>query len=180
VADASARLPMGAEIWGFPACRECGYRWTSTFEEARALIAATPARLRSLLEGRDDARRKPNATTWSPSGYVWHLSDWFRIQATRIQGIVHDPDYRHVGYDQDEVAGLFRYDELSPVAGLWSLEQSAAQLLLATDGIDPATPFRHPDHGEITVEDIVRYVGHEAPHHELDVRRGLGLVTGQA
>jgi hypothetical protein len=173
---ATEPLPIGAETWGFPHCRECGYAWDTGFEEARVLIQEAPRRLRGLLKGQPHARRKPNATTWSPSGYVWHLSDWFRIQAQRIYGISHDPDYVHVGYDQDDVAALFRYDELPVASGLWAIERSAEEFQLATEDVDPATRFRHPDAGDITIEDVVRYVGHEAPHHELDVRRGLGIA----
>jgi hypothetical protein len=168
------KLPLGAETYGYPACRECGYSWTTSFDEARSLISDAPGRYAELLQGHEDAKRKPDEKTWSPSGYVWHLSDWLRIQGLRIYGISRDPQYRHVGIDPDDLDGIFHYDSLSTPAGLWALEQSSAQFLRATDSVNPELVFNHPDAGPITIEDIVRYLGHEVHHHDLDVRRGLG------
>jgi hypothetical protein len=175
MSGAAQGLPLGGEDFGYPNCRECGYPWSTSFEEARSVLASAPQRFEALLQDGTDLKRKPDPKIWSPSGYVWHLSDWLRIQAQRIYGITHDPAYEHVGIDQDELDGLFHYDRLSTPAGLWALERSAGDFQTATEGIDPNQTFDHPTAGTISLHDIVRYVAHEVVHHDLDVRRGLGL-----
>src|SRR5688572_23180407 len=89
-------MNYGARVWGDP-CPGCGYSWSMSFEDALELIGGASARYASLLNGREEAAMiKPDPETWSPSGYVWHLSDWFRIQGQRIYSISKDPLYRWV------------------------------------------------------------------------------------
>lgn len=121
--------------------------------------------------------RKPNDDTWSPAAYIWHTSDWFRIQGQRIYALAHDPHYRFVplGVEPDELGEIFKYDESPPLAGLWSLERAADLFLGAAADADHNLVFRAPGGDTWTVEELVVWVGHEAVHHELDIRRGLGL-----
>ena len=170
-------LPLGAEDWGYPNCRECGYSWDTAFHEARSLIESTPVRYAELLKDSREPRSKPDDRTWSPSGYVWHLSDWFRIQGQRIYAIAHDPDFEYakLGSDPDGLNDIFKYDEQSTPGGLWALEQATKLAVLAIDETDPKLVFVHPDGPKWTVLELVVYLGHESVHHELDIRRGLGL-----
>jgi hypothetical protein len=168
------RVPLGAEEWGFPTCRECGYSWETSPAEARETIASAPEQFAALLEGHKDAKTKPGPNTWSASGYVWHLSDWLRIQGGRIYGIRHDPDYEPVPLDPDDIDAVFHYDLLSTPAGLWMLKQCAQIFLTATENLDPRLTFQHPVLGEVAVADVVRYVGHEVPHHLMDCEKALG------
>lgn len=126
--------------------------------------------------------QKPQEETWSPSGYVWHLSDWFRIQGQRIYAIDKDPLYRFVPIrvEPDELGTIFEYDALPPVAGLWALQRAAELFVDAAQHAERDLIFRAPDGESWTVADLVVWVGHEAVHHEMDVRRGLEEHEGSA
>ena len=180
---------MGYETWnavledeyGYPSCRECGYSFEEvSLESARALVDAAPSRYATLLRDTPHARRKPNPQTWSPSAYAWHLGEWLRIQAERVYAVMHDPlwDFDNwVPLDPDELDAVFHYDRLSVEGGLFALRQSADWFLAATEELDPARSFEHRTLGlRLTVLDLIRLVSHEVPHHELDIRRGLGLA----
>jgi len=176
MSETEQRLPPGADEWGFPRCRECDYAWGKPLDEVERIVASASAAYASLLAGRVDAKRRPDEKTWSPSGYVWHISDWLRIQGGRVYGIRHDPNYTSWPVEPDDIDALFHYDELSTVAGLWILERSAETFLAAIAGLDPELTFEHPVVGELVVMDLVRYVCHEVPHHEMDMKRGLGVA----
>jgi hypothetical protein len=108
----------GARAWGDP-CPGCGYSWSTTYEEALDLIAGAANRCADHIRGHETAAMaKPDAETWSPSGYIWHLSDWFRIQGQRIYTIANDPLYRwvHLRLDPADLGKTFKYDELPPNA----------------------------------------------------------------
>lgn len=141
-------------------------------DEARRLIDGCPARIARILEGRN-AARKPSPDTWSPAGYVWHLADAIRAWGERLIGIGRDPAFRIVPFDQDELARVRGYDRLSPIVGLWALGRAVEDLDRALDEVDVRTPLEHPEFGAGTVADVVRWIAHEAHHHELDVRRGI-------
>ena len=72
----------GAGFYGDP-CRECGYSWSISPEEANALIADAPRRYAELLDGADGNARHP-ALTWSAKAYVCHVADNLRNWAERI------------------------------------------------------------------------------------------------
>lgn len=180
---------MGYETWdqvvedeyGYPICRECGHSFKDvSLETVRSLVEAAPGRYASLIRGRPEARRKPNEKTWSPAGYAWHVSDWLRIQSGRVYGVTHDSDWapeRWVPLDPDDIDGMFHYDALPTEAGLFALEQSAKFFLAATEGIDPDYAFEHPQLPmKLKVIDVLGLVAHEIPHHEMDIRRGLGVT----
>ncbi len=173
----ASRAHPGAAIWGDPVCMHCGYAWATSHESALDLVASAPQRFREVIGGREgEAMRKPDPATWSPAGYIWHLSDWFRIQGQRIYALAHDPQYRFVplGVEPDELGEIFKYDELPPRAGLWALEHAAGLFVDAGRGADATLVFRAPDGSEWTVGQLIVWVGHEAVHHELDIARGLG------
>jgi hypothetical protein len=168
------------EEYGYPSCRECGYSFENvTLESVRALVRDAPPRFASLLRGHPRARTKPNEKTWSPSGYAWHVSDWLRIQGGRVYAVAHEADWTPeywVALDPDEIDSMFHYDELPTEGGLFALEQSAGFFLEATEDLDPDQRFLHRGLGlKLRVLDIVGLVSHEIPHHEMDIRRGLGI-----
>ena len=165
----------GAQLWGEP-CSECGYSWTTSYEDALDHVAAAPTRFGHLIMGHEEqAMTKPQPGVWSPSGYVWHTSDWFRIRGQRIYALDNDPLYKFVplGVEQDELGTIFKYDELPPRAGLWSLEWAANLFLSAARDAARDLEFNAQDGTHWSVEELVVWVGHESVHHELDVRRGL-------
>jgi hypothetical protein len=165
--------------YGFPSCRECGHDFELTFEECRSLVATAPGLFSGLIEGHAEPKKKPAPATWSPSGYIWHTSDWFRIQALRVYAVQHDPAWTPDAWvllDPDLIDEMFHYDQLSTTSGVFALGQSAALFMAATETLDPERTFQHPSGPEFRILDFVRMVSHEVPHHALDIRRGLGIV----
>lgn len=170
---------QGPRVWGDP-CPHCGYSWDTTLEEALDLIAGAASRYGEHLRGREQAAMvKPDAETWSPSGYVWHLSDWFRIQGQRIYTIANDPLYRwvHLRLDPGELGGAFNYDELPPTAGLWALQKAADLFVEAARGADRSLVFERGEGDSWSVGELVVWVGHEVIHHDKDIRAGLKLPS---
>lgn len=170
----------GARVWGDP-CPGCGYSWSTTYEEALELIRGAASRYADLIRGREEsAMVKPDSETWTPSGYVWHLSDWLRIQGQRIYAVDNDPLYRWVKLqlDPSELGERFNYDELPPTAGLWALQKAADLFVEAATDADRSRVF---DTGEDswTVGELVIWVGHEVIHHEKDIRAGLGSPSSE-
>lgn len=153
-------------------CRECGFTWTLGVDEAVAHIRSAPQRYRSHLADRDGSAR-PAPDVWSPSAYVWHLADAFRVWAERLHAIAADGQARLAGFDPDELAAVRAYDAQPQSAGLWTLSRAVGDLDAALEEVDAATTFSHPEWGPGDVGDVLRWLAHEAVHHELDVSRGL-------
>jgi hypothetical protein len=66
-----------------------------------------------------------------------------------------------------------RDDALPGATWPWALARSVDALLLSLAPLTNDTPFVHPEWGDGTVADALRWLAHETVHHELDVRRGL-------
>jgi len=167
------------EQYGFPTCRECGHNFELSLEECRSLVASAPDLFAGLIEGRPEPKKKPAPATWSPSGYVWHTSDWLRIQSLRVYSVEHDPAWTPDAWvllDPDEIDGMFHYDRLPTASGVLALRQSVALFLTATEELDPERVIDHPSGAKPRIIDILRMVTHEVPHHAQDIRRGLGIT----
>lgn len=155
-----------------PSCAECEFSWLTTGDAALAQVRAGPARFADLLEG-PHATVVPAPQVWSPSAYVWHVSDLVRAWAERLHSLGIDPDAPWAGFDPDELARARHYDALPPSTGPWSLARSVDALAQSLEPLGTDTPFEHPEWGSGTVADALRWLAHETVHHELDVRRGL-------
>jgi hypothetical protein len=153
-------------------CAECGFAWLVDGEQALDDVRRAPGRFAALLDGAD-ATVAPAAGVWSPSAYVWHVGDLARAWAERLHSLGTDPAAAWAGFDPDELARARHYDALPQASGPWALARSvdALEQGLAPLAMDAA--FTHPEWGRGTVADALRWVAHEAVHHELDVRRGL-------
>lgn len=172
-------MTYGSLVWGDP-CPACGYSWATSYDEALELIAGAAPRYGELIRGREEiSMLKPAPDTWSPSGYVWHLSDWFRIQGQRIYMIANDPLYRWVqlGFDPTKLGELFKYDQLPPTAGVWALQKAADLFVEAAADADAALVFDPGDGDSWTVGELVVWVAHEVVHHDKDIRDGLEAIA---
>jgi hypothetical protein len=156
-------------------CRGCGFAWTIGADETLADIRSAAGRFAELLEGRD-ATRKSRPEVWSPSAYVWHVGDVIRAWSERLYALSRDGGVRWAGFDPDELGRARRYDELPPVVGPWALDHAADALMEALGPLDLDAGFTHPEWGHGTVTDALRWIAHETVHHDLDIRRGLGLA----
>jgi hypothetical protein len=155
-----------------PACAECGFAWSTAGDEALDHVVAGADRFSDLFRGRD-ATRRPSPHVWSPSAYVWHVSDVTRAWSERLHTLHADPDAAWAGFDPDQLAAARHYLDLPQATAAWSLARSTDALAQAVEPLEMATGFVHPEWGEGTVTDALRWVAHEFVHHELDVRRGL-------
>lgn len=67
----------GAVNYGDP-CRECGFVWTTTLEEAEVVVANCPVALHGLVAGSSGDERRPDLA-WSVGAHVCHVADILRI-----------------------------------------------------------------------------------------------------
>lgn len=157
-------------------CDECGFDWSISVDDSNALIAGAPARYASLLEGRDGSSA-PTPGVWSPVAYVWHVVDVMRIGADRIWAARSDGSAVIVPYEQDELAAVRGYSALPQGSAVWALGRAAGDWSAASESADHGTPFRHPEMpAGTTLADHARRIAHEVHHHDLDIRRGLGVA----
>jgi hypothetical protein len=153
-------------------CAACGFTWTADAAPLLDHVAGAGGRFGALLAGRD-ASRKPDAETWSPSAYVWHVGDVTRAWSERLHALANDPAARWAGFDPDELGRARAYDQLPAVTGPWALDRATDAFAQVLAWLDLDDGFDHPEWGHGTVADAVRWVAHELAHHERDVRRGL-------
>lgn len=168
---------MTTELWGRARygdpCRECGYDWSITSEEAVTLVAAVPGRYAALLDGKDASLRHPDLD-WTAGAYVCHVTDNLRIWAERLMGAVLGGETDGPGYDENLLARARVYDRV-PVAGaLWSLRHAADGWVEAVGrALAAGVVLLHAERGEQRASDVARNNAHDAYHHEWDIRRTL-------
>jgi hypothetical protein len=155
-----------------PECAECGFSWLTEPGPARDAVERVPDRFAALLSG-VDGTQAPTPEVWSPSAYVWHVSDLVRAWAERLHTLAADPGAAWGAFDPDELARARHYDALPQVSGPWAVARSFDALQRSLEPLASDTAFTHPQWGRGTVADALRWIAHEAVHHELDVRRGL-------
>jgi len=170
--DVTEETPRSGE------CEECAFDWTTPAPEAIELVEGSPARVADLFSGGAASRTAGAADPgrWSPAAYLWHLVDVIRFGTERLWTLALDPGAGFPGWDQDEMAAACRYDGLSTAVGVLALEVAVADWAVAAREAPPEAIVRLPVLGEMTTGDAVRRNAHEAVHHELDIRRGLGLA----
>jgi hypothetical protein len=117
----------GRAIYGDP-CRECGYDWSISQQEALSVVASIPARYAELLRNRDGRQRHPSLD-WSVGAYACHVGDNLRIWAERLAGASLGSSRRVVPYDQDLLARTRGYEHVPLEAALWSLERAVGDWL---------------------------------------------------
>jgi hypothetical protein len=153
-------------------CAECGFSWECDAPTALSIIDAAADRFEDLLPG-DAADAPVAAERWSPSAYVWHVGDLVRAWAERLHSLGVAPTTPWAGFDPDELAHARHYEALPPTTAAWALARAAEALHHSLDELDPDLAFEHPEWGQGTVTDALRWLAHEVEHHDLDVRRGL-------
>lgn len=160
------------------ACEECGFDWTTPADDAIRLVEGSPERVAGLLEGGVASRSAVAADPdrWPPTSYLWHLVDVVRFGTERLWTLALGPGAGLPGWDPDEMAAARRYEGLPADVGLLALEVAVADWVIAAREAPPGATVHLPVLEAITTEDSIRRNAHEAVHHELDVRRGLGMA----
>jgi hypothetical protein len=139
-------------------------------QNAIELVAQAPDGVAGAITGiKDPARR--TGERWSASMYVWHLVDVLRIGTERLLTLTHDPDRGITCWDENALAEVRRYQQLSPTVGLLVL-RSAAQAWATAAAMAPAdVQVRHPRFGFFAAAEIIRRDAHEVHHHLMDINR---------
>src|SRR5215472_1756378 len=153
-----------------PICAECGFDWQMTRQNAIELVAQAPDGAAAAITGiKGPARR--TGERWSASMYLWHLVDVLRIGTERLLTLAHDPDRGITCWDENALAEVRRYQQLSPAVGLIVL-RSAAQAWTATAAVAASdVQVRHPQFGSFGAVEIIRRDAHEVHHHLMDINR---------
>jgi hypothetical protein len=162
----------GRSVYGDP-CRECGFDWSISRDDATALIIAAPARYADILRGHDGSERHPDLA-WSAGAYVCHVTDNLRIWAERLAGFALGATGQVANYDGDLLARARAYEDVPIQASLWSLRRAAHDWTEAFSlAVDRRVVLLHPERGEQSTLDVARNNAHDTHHHEWDVRRSL-------
>jgi hypothetical protein len=168
----------GSSFYGDP-CRECGFGWGLTKQEALTMVEGVPDRYWEALDGQDPATRHPELG-WSAGAYVCHVTDNLRIWAERLVGLSPAGGGAVAGYDPDLIARGRVYEAVPVYGALWSLRSAVENWLEAVEtATEAGVVLDHPDRGPQTVEDVVRTNTHDAHHHEWDIRRSFGAVGSE-
>ena len=162
----------GRATYGDP-CRECGFAWSVTLDEAVAVVRAIPATYAQALGGAAGSERHPDLS-WSVGSYVCHVADNLRIWAERLAGVAAGASPDVAAYDENELARARGYGQIALPAARWSLERAVADWLAALDAARSAeVVLRHPHGGALALVDVARLNAHDALHHAYDIRRTL-------
>jgi hypothetical protein len=151
-----------------PVCAECGFDWQISQQNAIELVGrGSDAAVAALGGVADPAQR--TGDRWSASMYVWHLVDVLRIGTERLLTLAHDPGYGVACWNENALAEVRRYQQLSPAVGLIVL-RSAAQAWITAAAAAPAdAQVRHPRFGTLGAAEIIRRNAHEVHHHLMDI-----------
>lgn len=161
--------------WDRPAgtCTDCRFDWeVGDYDTLVGRCMQSIAAFGQVLS-RIDPSAPVEPGLWSASRYVWHTVDVLRFGTERLWTISADPAYGVPCWDENDVALVRSYDDLSPVVGLIALIEAARAWREAALEAphDVATP--HPEAGQLVAFDVVQRNAHEVCHHLWDVQRGM-------
>jgi len=167
---------LGTSTYGNP-CRECGFDWTLSLDDAVAKMAGVPASFGAVLAGATGNERHPDLA-WSVADYVSHVADNLRIWTERLMGVVLGASPVVGGYDESELAQARNYALIPLEAALWSLRLSTAEWLKAVASSNRSgTVLIHPQRKELDLSAVVLANTHDALHHRWDIERTLRVAA---
>ncbi len=162
-------------------CSDCG------FDPEVVDVTSMPAQISANAScwaevlGRDDVRRRPAPTVWSPLEYATHVRDVFRLFGERLEMMLTDTGPSFPNWDQDATAIAERYDLGDPDVvrlELVAAGEALAARFAAVAGDDwRRTGFRS-DGAVFTVDSFARYFIHDPIHHLWDVGAGERAAVG--
>ncbi|WP_141013138.1 DinB family protein [Nocardioides sambongensis] len=156
------------------ACPECGFD-ASRIEptDVAGLLRAELPHWRHALAA-PTARRRPAATTWSPSEYGCHVRDVHRVFAGRVRRILDEDGAVFADWDQDATAVAERYHAQEPATVLAGLQAASADVSAAYDAV-PADAWTRvgvrSNGSRFTLGTLAAYHLHDVVHHRWDVAR---------
>jgi ADP-ribose pyrophosphatase YjhB (NUDIX family) len=162
-------------------CAECGFVYDENEAAGAAAAVSDGARAmaRLLVEAGDDARTRPDPSTWSALEYGCHVRDVLLVQRERIllaRRSVEPPRPAPMG--RDERVEHDGYAGQSPEDVARQLQDAAQLLANVLDRQDERSWTRtviytFPTSQERSLRWVAVHTVHEVRHHVLDVRRVL-------
>lgn len=153
-------------------CPDCGLAAGDTrAADVPAIVEAVVARFSDRL-GADDARLRPNPTTWSPTEYACHIRDVCMVFDGRLLSMLAEDDPQFANWNQDGTAIERRYWEQDPARVRVELADAADQINETIRSVRPGQldrPGRRSDGSVFTVETLVQYFAHDLVHHAHDI-----------
>jgi hypothetical protein len=163
----------GRETFGDP-CRVCGFDWSMSEPDARALIESAPERYTDLIGDSDGRDRHPDLE-WTTGGYVCHVADSLRVWAERLANVALADAGPVAEYNQEELAVARSYGTVGVRGALWSLGRAAGDWQAALQLADGSElVMTHSELGKMTIRDVTLIRAHDVHHHAQDVQRSLG------
>jgi uncharacterized damage-inducible protein DinB len=144
--------------YGSP-CRECGFSWSLTVEDAINLVADLPTEYRHTLDRSTGSERHPDLA-WSAGAYVCHVADNLHIWTERLQGVVWGTTREVRPYDENRLAEVRGYDAIDLEAALRSLTRAcdnwcvAVLEALGREEARESVTLIHPERGEQTLAEV--------------------------
>jgi hypothetical protein len=155
-------------------CSECGFDWTEPGYELLVGQCMHNVAIFGGVLSQIDPAAAVDPGLWSASRYVWHTVDVLRFGTERLWTISADPSFGVPTWDENVLADVRSYDELSPLVGLIALIGAADAWRTAAFEAPQDVTTPHPEAGEIRAFDVVQRNAHEVRHHLWDVRRAVG------
>jgi hypothetical protein len=163
----------GASVYGDP-CRDCGFSWSTSFEDSLAIVVGIPDAYGQTLAGLSGDERHPDLG-WSVTEYVLHVGDNLRIWAERLMGVVSGGPEEVGAYDENELADARHYESISLPSAMWSLTRAVDDWQEAVSEASHAgAKLVHPERGTQTVDAVAAANAHDAFHHDWDIKRSVG------
>ncbi|NKY12477.1 DinB family protein [Cellulomonas hominis] len=160
----------GAALYGEP-CRECGYVWDRTPQEAVHAVEDVPGRFAAVLVTAPEPLWHPGLG-WSTAGYLRHVADNLEIWAYRLDAARVDGRTATQGYDPDELARVRDYRHATVGASLLALRRAVPGWADAVGAaLAEGVVLDHATRGPQRAQDVARNNAHDALHHLHDVRR---------
>ncbi len=153
-------------------CAECGFDWSVEDYEILVGLCVREVAVFGEVMSRVDPSEAVQPGLWSASRYVWHTVDVLRFGTERLWTISADPSYGVPVWDENVMAEVRSYDDLSPVVGLVALIEAALAWRQAALEAPQDAETPHPEAGAISAFDVVQRNTHEVSHHLWDVQRG--------
>ena len=153
-------------------CAECGFDWSESAYQTLVGQCVRNVAVFGAVMSSIDPSESVAPGLWSASRYVWHTVDVLRFGTERLWTLDADPGFGVPAWDENELAEVRAYDDLSPVVGLIALIETAKVWREAALEAPHDVTTTHPEAGQICSFDIVQRNAHEVCHHLWDVQRG--------
>lgn len=146
--------------------------------DPRAVIAATPARLRELLDSIGDARagQSPAPGKWSVREILCHLADCEIVFAFRLRQTLAEPHHVVQPFDQDIWAKNYAaYDAESALAVFTAVRNFNRKLIASLPPEAFSKPVSHPERGTMTFQTLVETMGGHDLNHLGQIEKIAGI-----